>query len=321
MMGKREMVAAAMQRLLNAGGSRARSVVTEIGGRDLHHLEEGSGSPTVVLLHGGSGGGANWFRLLEPLARRHRVLAPDLPGFGLSAAVEPRAPLGTHAAELVAGWMERLDVRDALVAGTSFGGLVALRLAQRAPARVTRLLLLSAAGLGRDLPLAVRAAALPPLTRIGVLPTRRGTAALFRTLLTSDRTELADDTVGLLVDYLHASARAAGTPYLARTLRLFASAAGQREVVTPAELRALTQPVRFVWGAHDPFLPLAHAREAALHCRDGRVVVIPDAGHSPNWERAGQVVRAMEELAAEPAPLRAARSLAAERRAPDSNGS
>jgi pimeloyl-ACP methyl ester carboxylesterase len=290
-------VAEAMARLLAAGGSAARSVMTRVAGRRLHHVEEGSGSLPVVLLHGGTGGGANWFRLLGPLSLRYRVLAPDLPGFGLSDPDTPRAPLGELAAERLDEWLTTLDLRGVLVVGTSFGGLAALRLAQRSPARVNRLLLLDSAGLGRDLPSVVRLITLPGLTRLGVYPTRRGTAAIFRALLTSNRAELSELQIQALLDYLLASARAAGTAYLARTLRLFAGPAGQREVVTPAELAALPQPIRFVWGERDPFLPVAHAHAAARHCRDGSVVLVPGVGHSPNWERPGAVVAAIDQLA------------------------
>jgi pimeloyl-ACP methyl ester carboxylesterase len=224
-------------------------------------------------------------------------LAPDLPGFGLSEPDTPRAPLGDLAAERLNEWMAGLELRGALVVGTSFGGLAALRLAQRSPDRVTRLLLLDSAGLGRELPSVVRLITLPGLTRLGVRPSRRGAAAVFRTLLTSNRAELSDLQVQALLDYLHASARRAGTAYLARTLRLFAGPAGQREVVTPAELAALPQPVRFVWGERDPFLPVAHAHAAARHCRDGAVVLVPGVGHSPNWERPAAVVAAIDQLA------------------------
>jgi pimeloyl-ACP methyl ester carboxylesterase len=290
-------VARTMTRLLAVGGSSARGLLTKVAGRRLHHVEEGSGSLPVVLLHGGTGGGANWFRLLGPLSLRYRVLAPDLPGFGLSDPDTPRAPLGELAAERLDEWMAALELRDALVVGTSFGGLAALRLAQRSPARVTRLLLLDSAGLGRELPAAVRLITLPGLTRLGVHPSRRGTAAIFRTLLTSNREELGEIQIQALLDYLHASARAAGTAYLARTLRLFAGPAGQREVVTPAELAALPQRVRFVWGEKDPFLPVAHAYAAARHCRAGDVVLVPGVGHSPNWERPAAVVAAIDQLA------------------------
>jgi pimeloyl-ACP methyl ester carboxylesterase len=301
-MEQEERLRRAMARLLAAGRSGAHGVLTQVDGLRLHHLEAGSGVPTIVLLHGGTGGGANWFRMLGPLARRYRVLAPDLPGFGLSQSALLEPPLGWTTARLLRGWLAAVRARDVLVVGTSFGGLAALRLAQLSPDRVTRLLLLSSAGLGRRLPLAVRLATLPLLTRAGVRPSRRGTAAVFRTMLTSDRSELTRREVEPLLDYLHASAKIAGTAYLARTLRLFAGPRGQREIVTPAEFAALRIPISFVWGERDPFLPLSHARRAACHCRDARVSVLDGVGHSPNWERPAEVIAAVDELAARPAP-------------------
>jgi pimeloyl-ACP methyl ester carboxylesterase len=286
-------VRAAMERLLAHGGSSAASRYH--GG--LHHLEEGAGRP-VVLLHGGSGGGANWFRMLAALSAKYRVYAPDLPGFGLSDHGSPAAPLGRTAAVVLHEWLLRTGLQDVLLVGTSFGGLAALRLAQQATDRVAGLLLLDSAGLGRGLHPLVRLAAVPGLTAPGVRPSRRGTAALFRGLLTHDRSELTADVQAALIDYLHASANVAGTAYLASTLRCFAGPLGQREVVSGGELEALRLPLSFVWGELDTLLPVRHAHRAAARCRDARVVVVPHVGHSPNWERPGPVLAAIDELAA-----------------------
>jgi pimeloyl-ACP methyl ester carboxylesterase len=292
--GGRGSVRHAMERLLAVAGVVAHSHGP--GSAGLHHLEAGAGRP-LVLLHGGSGGGANWFRLIGPLSVRFRVLAPDLPGFGLSPHAAAVGAMGPAAADVLHLWLREHDVRGAIVAGTSFGGLAALRLAQRAPDRVAALLLLDSAGLGRELHPLVRLATLPGVVRMAVRPTRRGTALLFRTMLTSNRATLSPHACTALVDYLYASASAAGTDWLARTLRGFAGARGQREVVSAGELAALPQPVSLVWGEHDTFLPAAHARRAARSCRDARVEIVPDAGHSPNWEQPDAVIAAIHELA------------------------
>jgi pimeloyl-ACP methyl ester carboxylesterase len=294
---RREAVAAAMRRLLTAGGSAAASRVTRVAGADLHYLEEGSGSTVVVLLHGGSGGGANWFRLLPRLARRYRVLAPDLPGFGLSGRRPLRPPLGAQAAALLDEWLHAVGAVRALVVGTSFGGLAAARLALRSPQRISHLMLLDAAGLGRRIHPLVRLAALRFLVRPAVRPTRRGTAALFRTLLTRYRDELSAEQTDALIAYLHESAAAAGTDYLAETLRLFIGPRGQREVLSTAELAALPMPVAIVWGEDDTFLPPADARAAAAACPNATFTAVPRAGHSPNWERADAVLQAVDVLA------------------------
>lgn len=289
-------VRTAMDRLLAAGGlaGDVQSVWTDFGDGCIHHLEAGQG-PHVVLLHGGTGGGANWFRMIGSLASRFRVLAPDLPGFGLTDPIPAVSPLGVTASDRLLGWMARHDVEDALVAGTSFGGLVAVRLAQRSP-RVARVLLLDSAGFGRRIHPAVRLATGLPLTGVFVRPSRRGTAAVLQHLLTSDLSDMPLVQQHALIEYLHASATAAGTRYLALTLRLFAGVGGQREVLQRDELSALPQPFAIVWGERDRLLPLADAQRAAQWLPDATLHVLPHIGHSPNWERPGAVVAALMEL-------------------------
>jgi pimeloyl-ACP methyl ester carboxylesterase len=294
-------VRVAMERLLECSGAAWRSVWTEQSGDRLHHLEAGSG-PALVLIHGGSGGGANWFRVLGGLAQRYRVCAVDLPGFGLSDPIEPRGPLGRTAAVCLLSWMERNGLERATVAGTSFGGLAALRLAQ-ATDLVTRLLLLDSAGLGRGMHPTVRVAVTGPVTALAVRPTRRGTAELFRRLLTANLGSFPPEEQELLIDYLYATSVSAGTAYLSSTLRLFAGPRGQREVLTAGEMAGLGVPTMVVWGERDRLLPLRHAHRAASLIPGARLEIIGDSGHSPNWESPHRVMRAIDTLVTAPPSL------------------
>ncbi|MGH7443673.1 MAG: alpha/beta fold hydrolase, partial [Longimicrobiales bacterium] len=135
----------AQARLLALSGAEVTRVRTNLGDGAIHHLEVGRGRP-LVLLHGAGGGGANWYRLLKALGEERRVLAPDLPGFGFSDPMPVHAPLGEHAARRVEAWLNANGLAACDAAGTSFGGLIAIRLAQRGC--VERLVLLDAAGLG-----------------------------------------------------------------------------------------------------------------------------------------------------------------------------
>lgn len=272
-----------MERLLELGGVRAESRFVEVAGARLHYLESGSG-PAVVLLQGAGGGAANWFLVMERLAERFRVLALDVPGFGLSEPIVPEAPLGAHMAGVVQGWLRAVGVERCDVVGTSFGGLVAARLAQRAPEMVRRLVLLDAAGLGRELPFLVRLAGTTLLGGWLLRPGRFGTAWTFRHLLTSDRREMSATVQAALVDYLWCSAVAGDPVTLARAFRLFCDLSGQREVLGDAELRALGLPVLVAWGERDDFLPAAHGRRAAARMPAAALHLIPAVGHSPNWE-------------------------------------
>ncbi|MCB1755684.1 MAG: alpha/beta fold hydrolase [Gammaproteobacteria bacterium] len=132
----------------------AGSVDPEIGreitvaGFRTNLLDQGSGDP-VMLIHG-SGPGvtawANWRLLIPELAKRRRVIAPDMLGFGFSA----RLPNAAYTVELwmqhVLGILDELAIDRTDLVGNSFGGGIALALAIRHPERIRRLILMGSAG-------------------------------------------------------------------------------------------------------------------------------------------------------------------------------
>lgn len=274
---------AAQARLLALGEAAAESRVLPVGGSSMHHLELGRGRP-LVLLHGAGGGGANWYRLLRPLAAKRRVLAPDLPGFAFSDPMELRVPLGCAVADRLGSWLQTVTPDGCDIAATSFGGLVAFRLAQEQPVPVGRIALIDTVGLGHRLPWPVRVAGTRPG---GALLLRRSTRAGVRTqlrlLMTSAR--LPREHEDALVEYLHASSVMEGAREFPRALRLFCGLRGQAEVLADAELRALQIPVLIAWGERDRFLPPAHAHRAVQLLPDAWLALIRGSGHSPNWER------------------------------------
>ncbi len=281
-----------MARLLALSGAGAVSHFTELAGRRLHHIEAGSGPP-VVLLHGACGGAANWFRLIGPLSRDHRVIALDLPGFGLSDAIHPEPPLGVQVAGLVQDWLNALGIARCAVVATSFGALAALRLAQREPARFKRIALIDAVGLGPDLPLALRIASLPPLAAVALKPSRFGTRWQFHELMVSNAARMPKDDVDGLLEYLWQSAVAADRPRLQRAFSMFSDLRGQREVLSDEELRAFPARLLLIWGERDRFLPVAHGERAAALVPGALCRIIPGAGHSPNWEAPDAVLECL----------------------------
>jgi len=118
------------------------------GGIATNFHDEGAGS-AVLLIHG-SGPGvsawANWRLAIPELSKSHRVIAPDMAGFGYSdrpAGVSYK--LETWVAQAL-GLMDALDIPKAHIVGNSFGGAIALALAIRSPERVDRLALMGSVG-------------------------------------------------------------------------------------------------------------------------------------------------------------------------------
>ncbi len=108
-----------------------------------------SNLPPVVLLHGGSGSWTHWVRNIQPLVDSGRqVWAPDLPGFGDSALPPDGKDADVMAAPLNAALQQLLGPQAVDLVGFSFGGMVAGLWAADFPARVARLVVVSAVGLG-----------------------------------------------------------------------------------------------------------------------------------------------------------------------------
>jgi pimeloyl-ACP methyl ester carboxylesterase len=105
------------------------------------YVEAGAG-PAVLLLHGGGATHHEWSRLLPSLARGHRVIAPDLPGFGQTG--RPREGyVRTTLARAIVELMKALGEERLAVVGHGLGGFLAVELGAAWPYTVSRLALIS----------------------------------------------------------------------------------------------------------------------------------------------------------------------------------
>lgn len=114
----------------------------------------GSGDP-MFLIHGGFGGWEHWYANIVPLSQRYTVIAPDMPGFGLSCDMVRDASIETYAAavwECISAIRARLpahqQARPIRMAAFSFGTAVAATLALHYPEQVHSILLVNPPGLG-----------------------------------------------------------------------------------------------------------------------------------------------------------------------------
>lgn len=130
-----------------AGGLRRR--VATVDGECWVYVERAASrasAPTLVLLHGYTGGKENWFRLATALGRDYRLVAPDLPGWGDSAR-DDDADYGYEGeATRVAAFLRQLDAGPVVLVGHSMGGGIAAVVAARHPDLVSRVALLNASG-------------------------------------------------------------------------------------------------------------------------------------------------------------------------------
>ncbi len=114
----------------------------EVNGINLYYETHGSGRP-LVLLHGGLGSGEMFGPVLPLLAERHQVVAVDLQGHGRTADIDRPVDVRLMAGD-IAALIDHLGLTKPDLVGYSLGGGVALYTAAKHPAKVRRLVMVSA---------------------------------------------------------------------------------------------------------------------------------------------------------------------------------
>jgi len=248
-----------------------------VGPLALHVEQHGGGAP-LLLLHGFAGSARTMRPLIDALAERHRVIAPDLPGHGLSDAPrEAAAYTWSAATRHLVRLLDALDVPDAHVVGFSLGGRIALQLAARHPERVRAACTIGSRCVWTD---SVERSA------------RRATDAALATRIETEgmrafaRGEQGSHAVAH-DDALAAAAPGAGTHGLALALRGLGAA---DQPAVGADLAVSAVPLLLLAGENDPG-PLAAAHALADDLPAARAVAIAGAGHRAHLERTQEVAR------------------------------
>jgi pimeloyl-ACP methyl ester carboxylesterase len=243
----------------------------EVGGRRIAYARAGDG-PLLLLLHGYVGDGpSTWGHQLRSLSDEFTVVAWDAPGAGGSS--DPPEALGMSGyADCLAAFIDRLGLGRPHVVGLSFGGALALALADRHPAVPRSLVLVSAyAGWLGSLPAEVAAARLQQALTLADLPPDRFASELMPTMF-------AVPPPGDLREPFEAAVRAfhpAGFRAMAQAVSVDLHGALARVAV----------PTLLVCGARDVRAPATVAEDLHASIRGSRLVVLPETGHLCPMER------------------------------------
>jgi pimeloyl-ACP methyl ester carboxylesterase len=272
-------------------------------GRDVTYAEAGSG-PVLLLIHGIAGTFENWEAVFELLAREHTVVAPDLPGHGESAPAAGDYSLGAMAAGL-RDLLLALGHERATLVGHSLGGGIAMQFAYQFPEMTERLVLVSSGGLGPEVSLVLRAAALPGadlFITATAEPGRIAGSALARGLASvglQPHVEVAEVARG----YASLSDRGRRAAFLA-TLRGVVGTGGQRVAAADRLYLAEGMPALIVWGERDRMIPAHHGERAHRAIAGSRLEIFEGVGHLPQLEAPGRFVAVLERFLAETKPAR-----------------
>lgn len=233
---------------------------TDLDGLRLYaRLWERQNTPQLVLVHGLAVSSRYFVPLAEELAASFSVLAPDLPGFGRST--KPRRALSVaDLARSLEAWLDANGVERPVLVANSLGCRFAVELAARSPERVAGLVLIGPA--------------LEPRTRSRARWVARWLATAF----------LERPPLHLVValDALRAG-----------PVRVWATFEDALRNPIDGELGRVSAPVLVLRGEHDPIAPQEACERMAAALPNGRLAVVPGAGHALNWSRPRDAARAI----------------------------
>jgi pimeloyl-ACP methyl ester carboxylesterase len=262
-------------------------------GARVNYVEMGEGPP-IVLVHGLSGCWQNWLENIPQLARRHRVVALDLAGFGDSELPHEEISIPGYG-RFVDAFLGEIGVERAVLVGNSMGGFITAETAIAHPSRVEKLVLVSAAGLVElsetRLHLVERGARLLHPATAALLARREHLVRrprLRRVMLYG----VAKYPDRLAPELCWEVASGAGKPGFVDALTA-TLAYDFRE-----RLPEVSVPTLIVWGRDDRIVPVSGAYEYERLISDTRRVIFDDTGHVPMLERPARFNQLVEEFLA-----------------------
>ena len=238
---------------------------------------EGGDGPPIVLLHGPGAYGAQWIRTIPALTATNRVIAPDLPGHGLSDFFD-----GDLTRERVAGWLDDLIectcTKAPVLVGHTLGGAIAMQFAAQSGRLLGRLVLVDTLGLVAFHPDPAFGAALQAFLQA---PSEHTHDGLWKECLYD--LETVKQHLGERWQWIKAANLAGSDP-----IRMAALGAWMHEfgipAIAPSTLEQIDIPTTLIWGRHDRATSLAVA-EAASRQYGWPLEVIDGAADDPTLEQ------------------------------------
>lgn len=242
----------------------------DVNGITVGYTDRGSGAP-LVLVHGHPFDRTMWAPQVDAFSATHRVIVPDLRGYGESQVVPGTTPLSVFATD-IAALLDHLGIERAVLGGLSMGGQIVMECYRLFPGRITGLVLAD------TFPAAE--------TEDG----KRWRNSLADQLLSEGMKGYADEVLDKMVApynteaaaHVHRMMTAASPEGAAAALRGRAERPDYRDLLTRVSV-----PTLIVVGRDDTYTPVSDAEAMHAAVPGSTLAVVESAAHLPNLERPG----------------------------------
>ncbi len=251
-------------------------LVSRLDDRFVSYVEAGNGPP-LILIHGIPVWGYLWHGIYPELTRTHRVLIPDLLGFGFSDKADCFDRSIAAQAQMVDAWLGHLGISHATIVGHDIGGGVALRLATRFPERVERLIVMNT--------VCYDSWPIELMLQFGHPEAHRKLSASFAVRLL--RQALKPGFASSIHRDLLEGFLAPYTTEVGKLSLIRNAAALNTNLTTEIThlLPGLRIPTLVLWGEDDRFQPVHYGERLAKDIPGSRLIRVKDARHFVMWDQ------------------------------------
>jgi pimeloyl-ACP methyl ester carboxylesterase len=247
--------------------------VVQVGDHRVVYSEGGQGE-TILLLHGFGASGDSWNQLAATLTKKHRMIAPDLPGWGASTRIEGESYGYPTQLERLQNLVQELKLDRFHLMGHSMGGFLAAAYAARFPERVITLGLLCPHGMSEPVPSDL-ALSLEHGDNWLVVSSAEGFQRLLNNLFVK-----RPFIPGPIIKYLAQIAVRNTT----KSRQIF----DEMQTNEPPLVQRLPQikaPALIVWGDQDRVLHVSSAGLFKDNLKQAELVIVKGCGHMPLMEQ------------------------------------
>jgi 2-hydroxy-6-oxonona-2,4-dienedioate hydrolase len=241
----------------------------QVGKLRVRYVDLGSGDP-VLLMHGLGGSIESWTHNIEGLAKNFRIIAVDLPGFGLSDKPRMNYTIRFYR-EFIVQFIKQLQLGQVSIVGSSLGGQVAAEVAITRPSIVKKLVLISPAG---ALPRSFKGS--PALWRYVKVVYASSVQQIKQALFAVDNKPVADSYAQMVFQKISMPG--------AREAFLSALAGSAKAPRLNNRLDKIKAPTLLLWGKEDCMIPVKFA-EPFVKMKSCRIIMLEECGHRPHFER------------------------------------
>jgi pimeloyl-ACP methyl ester carboxylesterase len=261
----------------------------------IRYREVGEGKP-VVFVHGYLVDHRLWDGVVDRLSDRFRCIAPDWPLAAHQVAMNADADLSpTGLADLIAGFLAKLELEDVTIVGNDSGGAISQILVTTHPDRIGRLVLTNC-DTHENFPPGIFKA-MPPLAKLpgGMFALSipfRFEALARRAFAPFAKTKIPDDLVASWMEPNKSDSA------VRRDARKVTAGMNKRYTLAAAEkLRGSQLPIRLLWAPGDKLFSISYAERLASEAGNAEVVPIPDASTFVPLDQPGKVAEEIADFA------------------------